>query len=57
VIDVRNPIAEDLADLSGSGVGLIGLTERVGLAGGTLEHAITATGEFRLRAELPCRSE
>ncbi|MEU7872375.1 histidine kinase [Dactylosporangium sp. NPDC049140] len=56
VLDVRNPITEDLPDLSGSGVGLIGLTERVGLAGGTLEHAVTATGEFRLRAELPCTS-
>ncbi|GAA2350298.1 sensor histidine kinase [Dactylosporangium salmoneum] len=56
VIDVRNPVAERVPDLSGSGVGLVGLTERVGLAGGTLEHAVTATGEFRLRAELPCRS-
>ncbi|MFI5912585.1 sensor histidine kinase [Dactylosporangium sp. NPDC051541] len=54
VLDVRNPVTPDLPDLSGSGVGLIGLTERVGLAGGTLEHAVTATGEFRLRAELPC---
>ncbi|WP_432967714.1 sensor histidine kinase [Dactylosporangium sp. CA-233914] len=57
VIDVRNPVAQHVPDLSGAGVGLIGLTERVGLAGGTLEHAVTATGEFRLRAELPCRSE
>ncbi|WP_433605858.1 sensor histidine kinase [Dactylosporangium sp. CA-139114] len=56
VVDVRNPVGEDLPDLSGSGVGLVGLTERVGLAGGTLEHAVTATGEFRLRAELPCRT-
>ena len=57
VIEVCNPIGEHLPDLTGSGVGLVGLTERVGLAGGTLDHAVTATGEFRLRAELPCRRD
>jgi signal transduction histidine kinase len=56
VIDVRNPVAPALPNLGGSGVGLIGLTERVGLAGGTIEHAVTAAGEFRLRVELPCRN-
>jgi signal transduction histidine kinase len=39
--------------LPGSGTGLIGLVERVGLAGGTLDHGWTADGEFRLRARLP----
>lgn len=37
---------------SGSGVGLVGLAERVRLAGGELEHGVV-DGEFRLRAWLP----
>jgi signal transduction histidine kinase len=37
----------------GSGIGLIGLAERVHLAGGSLEHGVTAGGEFRLSARLP----
>jgi hypothetical protein len=36
----------------GSGSGITGLTERVDLAGGSLEHG-AAAGEFRLRASLP----
>ncbi len=48
------PLGTDLvAPLPGSGTGLIGLVERVGLAGGTMEHGWTAEGEFRLRAWLP----
>ena len=39
--------------VNGSGTGLIGLTERVRLVGGELEHAISADGEFWLRARLP----
>ena len=39
--------------LAGSGTGLIGLTERVRLAGGELGHAVSAGGEFVLRARLP----
>jgi signal transduction histidine kinase len=39
--------------LAGSGTGLIGLTERVRLAGGELDHAVSADGEFVLRARLP----
>jgi signal transduction histidine kinase len=35
------------------GSGLIGLAERVGLAGGTLEHGPEAGGDFVLRATLP----
>jgi signal transduction histidine kinase len=38
---------------SGTGTGLIGLTERVRLAGGELDHGFGADGEFRLRAWLP----
>ncbi|MDT0277061.1 sensor histidine kinase [Blastococcus goldschmidtiae] len=39
--------------LPGSGTGLVGLVERVGLAGGSLEHGWTDEGDFRLRARLP----
>ncbi|TYB59201.1 sensor histidine kinase [Nonomuraea sp. PA05] len=54
LIDVRNPLppagAEPVA--AGSGLGLVGLTERVRLAGGHLDHHDTG-GEFRLQARLP----
>ncbi|WP_240809927.1 sensor histidine kinase [Actinomadura sp. WMMA1423] len=54
VVDIRNPLPEDgAAPLApGSGTGLVGLTERVRLAGGRLDHQ-AAEGEFRLRAWLP----
>ncbi|MEU7984967.1 histidine kinase [Streptosporangium canum] len=55
VIDIRNPLPEDGTATSitpGTGTGLVGLTERVQLAGGRLDHEVTA-GEFRLRAWLP----
>lgn len=39
--------------LPGAGTGLIGLTERVALAGGQLEHGPDASGDFVLRATLP----
>ena len=38
---------------TGAGTGLIGLAERVGLAGGALEHGVDAQGDFVLRATLP----
>ncbi len=37
----------------GAGTGLIGLAERVALAGGTLEHGPDGAGDFVLRATLP----
>ncbi|HWH92664.1 MAG TPA: sensor histidine kinase, partial [Baekduia sp.] len=37
----------------GAGTGLIGLGERVALAGGVLEHGPDETGDFVLRATLP----
>jgi signal transduction histidine kinase len=37
----------------GTGTGLIGLAERVSLAGGTLEHGVDPEGAFVLRASLP----
>ncbi|MFG2020317.1 sensor histidine kinase [Actinomadura geliboluensis] len=53
LVDVRNPLAQDGAvPPPGSGTGLVGLTERVRLAGGRLDHE-AAAGEFRLRARLP----
>jgi signal transduction histidine kinase len=42
------PLAE-----TGAGTGLIGLAERVALAGGTLQHGPDADGDFVLRATLP----
>lgn len=50
-IDVSNPIGHT-STIPGSGTGLVGLTERVRLAGGQLDHRATAT-EFRVSASLP----
>jgi signal transduction histidine kinase len=44
--------ADPLA-VSGSGSGLIGLAERLALIDGTLEHQLSADGDFVLRARLP----
>ncbi|MEV3939211.1 histidine kinase [Glycomyces sp. NPDC049804] len=54
VIELANPIpAQREAPLvPGSGLGLVGLTERVRLAGGRLDHE-QSDGRFRLRARLP----
>ncbi|WP_344939960.1 sensor histidine kinase [Actinomadura miaoliensis] len=54
LIDIRNPLpaAEQAPAAPGGGLGLVGLTERVRLAGGQLDHQITG-GQFRLRAWLP----
>jgi signal transduction histidine kinase len=50
-IDVSNPLGGASA-IPGAGTGLVGLTERVRLAGGRLDHRTTAT-EFRMSASLP----
>ncbi|MFC4060164.1 sensor histidine kinase [Planomonospora corallina] len=54
LIDIRNPPppAEAAPLVPGSGLGLVGLTERVRLAGGRLDHHGT-DAEFRLQARLP----
>jgi signal transduction histidine kinase len=52
VIELTNPGGNGVPAAPGSGTGLVGLTERVNLAGGTLDHG-KAAGEFRLQAALP----
>jgi signal transduction histidine kinase len=52
LVEVANTLAPG-GDLPGAGAGLIGLRERVHLAGGRLEHGPTPAGEFKLRAWLP----
>ncbi|WP_437030740.1 sensor histidine kinase [Streptomyces sp. enrichment culture] len=53
-LSVRNaPPRGEVPRVPGSGQGLIGLTERATLAGGTLEHGPTSGGGFEVRARLP----
>jgi signal transduction histidine kinase len=51
----RRPVGVTAAapPLPGAGSGLIGLTERVALAGGELQHGPDPAGDFILRATLP----
>jgi signal transduction histidine kinase len=51
----RRPVGVAVAAeaLPGAGSGLIGLNERVELAGGELEHGLAPAGDFVLRATLP----
>ena len=53
-VDVRNALApgHPAPNGWGSGAGLVGLTERVHLAGGQLDHQ-AVDGEFRLHASIP----
>ncbi|SIR30252.1 Signal transduction histidine kinase [Micromonospora avicenniae] len=53
-IDVRNALTPERATPPGwsGGAGLVGLTERVHLAGGELDHQVIG-GEFRLHASIP----
>ncbi|WP_232822811.1 sensor histidine kinase, partial [Glycomyces dulcitolivorans] len=54
VVEVANPLPEPGTGpvVPGSGLGLVGLTERVRLAGGALDHE-AVDGRFLLRARLP----
>ena len=54
-VEVRSlaPVAVAAVPLPGAGTGLIGLAERVTLAGGELEHGVDPDGAFVLRARLP----
>ncbi|HET6508552.1 MAG TPA: histidine kinase [Baekduia sp.] len=49
----RPPVAVGAVPPPGAGTGLIGLGERVGLAGGTLAHGLDDEGDFVLSATLP----
>ncbi len=50
----RRPLAQlGRREIPGAGAGLIGLGERVGLAGGRLENGRTPAGDYRLWAWLP----
>ena len=56
VVAVRNaaPVASSRApSLPASGLGLLGLTERVALAGGRISHGVDATGGYAVRAWIP----
>ncbi|MEW1546337.1 sensor histidine kinase [Streptomyces tsukubensis] len=54
VVAVDNPAPSGpVGTVPGSGQGLIGLTERATLAGGSLEHGATGDGGFHVRAWLP----
>jgi signal transduction histidine kinase len=46
-------VSADSGRMPGAGTGLIGLAERVALAGGELRHGPDAAGDFVLRATLP----
>lgn len=51
----RRPVGVSMAALAaaGGGVGLIGLSERLAVVGGHLEHGVDDHGDFVLRATLP----
>ena len=55
VVSGRTPELLDDERLPGTGLGLVGLAERVALADGSLEHGEDAAGRFVLRATLPWR--
>lgn len=52
-IELTNAASNGTSLTPGSGTGLVGLTERVQLAGGTLDHGQVPGGGFRLEASLP----
>lgn len=55
-IEVTNPVGAPVpssAAIPGAGVGLVGLRERVELAGGHLDHGIDETGTHRVEVWLP----
>ena len=54
-VTVVNRCSDRTLGMPGSRSGLIGLVERATLAGGTLSHSATPSGEFELRARLPWR--
>lgn len=55
-VDVRNPLGPASDTLPGNGIGLVGLAERVSVAGGQLDHQIDPAGHFHLHAWLPWKA-
>jgi signal transduction histidine kinase len=55
VVSMTNPRGFGRATPPGAGLGLVGIAERVAVAGGRFEQAASDT-EFTLRAWLPCRT-
>ena len=55
LIEIRNRTTGPAAGSLDSGAGIVGMTERVRLAGGRLDHGLR-NGEFYLRAALPRRA-
>ncbi|AXO33458.1 sensor histidine kinase [Micromonospora sp. B006] len=55
VVEISNPwpVGSPATAIPGTGTGLVGIAERVTLAGGRLEHGRDADGTFRLTAWLP----
>lgn len=54
-VELSNPlrVGDERLRSPASGLGLVGLAERVALAGGTLTHDVTPARAFILRAQLP----
>ncbi|MFI6226464.1 sensor histidine kinase [Micromonospora echinospora] len=54
-VEIRNrwPVGERVPEIPGAGTGLVGIAERVHLAGGRLTHGRDESGDFRLAAWLP----
>ncbi|MEO6944653.1 MAG: ATP-binding protein, partial [Lacisediminihabitans sp.] len=52
-LEVINAPGLAKSKVTGAGVGLVGIRERVALLGGTLQTGGTSDGGYRLRAELP----
>ncbi len=55
-VEIRNPFpagGPPTPEIPGAGTGIVGLVERATLAGGRLEHGMTAEGDYRLWAWLP----
>jgi len=50
---IRTSNASSPGTIGGSGLGLVGIAERVSLFGGNLTHGLTADGRFELTATLP----
>ncbi len=54
ILLVRNPLpVGSVNGTPGAGLGLVGLAERAALVGGRLDHRVTRSGQFVVRAQLP----